>query len=102
MAGWACPTHATVSASQEQTLTVFTHAHVSMITYRVHVYRSRPTGASQLTTSPQQGCVALKGLHTGWLGVVTGIRLIQMIAAATAERHRGLIVLCNIGYHFNS
>jgi len=30
---------------------VFTHAHVSMITYRVDVYRSRPTGASLLTTS---------------------------------------------------
>jgi len=40
---------------------VFTHAHVSMITYRVDVYRSRPIGASLL-------CLALKGLHTraGW------------------------------------
>ena len=44
---------------------VFTHAHVSMITYRVHVYRSRPIGVSLLTTSPQQGCLALKGLHIG-------------------------------------
>jgi len=33
---------------------MFTHAHVSMITYRVDVYRSRPIGASLLTTSPQQ------------------------------------------------
>ena len=33
---------------------VFTHAHVSMITYCVDVYRSRPIGASLLTTSPQQ------------------------------------------------
>jgi len=40
---------------------VFTHAHVSMITYCVDVYRSRPIGASLL-------CQALKGLHTGWLG----------------------------------
>jgi len=50
---------------------VFTRAHVSMIIYRVDVYRSRPIGASLLTASPQQGCLALKGLHTGWLGVVT-------------------------------
>jgi len=63
-----------------------------MITYRVHVYRSRPIGASLLTTSPQQGCLALKGLHTGWLGVVTGIRIIHIITAATAERHRGFLV----------
>jgi len=33
------------------------HAHVSMITYRVDVYRGRPIGASLLTTSPQQGCM---------------------------------------------
>jgi len=52
---------------------------MSMITYCVDIYRSRPIGASLLTTSPQQGCLALKGLHTGWLGVVTG-------AAAIAER----------------
>jgi len=25
--------------------------------------------------------------HTGWLGVVAGIRFIHIIAAATAERH---------------
>jgi len=36
-----------------------------MITYRVDVYRSRPIGASLLTTSPQQGYPALNGLHTG-------------------------------------
>jgi len=47
---------------------VFTHAHVSIITYRVHVYQSRPIGAFLLTTSPQQGCLALKGLHTGLAG----------------------------------
>jgi len=46
---------------------VFTHAHVSMITYRADVYRSRPIGASLLSTSPQQECLALKGLHMGWL-----------------------------------
>ena len=47
---------------------------MSMITYRVDFYRSRPIGASLLTTSPQQGCLALKpSLHhttccqTGWL-----------------------------------
>ena len=45
------------------------HMHVSVITYRVDVYRSRPICASLLSTSPQQGCLALKGLHTGWLGV---------------------------------
>jgi len=33
---------------------VFKRAHVSMITYRVDVYRSRPIGASLL-------CLALKG-----------------------------------------
>jgi len=40
---------------------VFTHADMSMITYSVDVYRSRPIGASIL-------CLALKGLHTqaGW------------------------------------
>ena len=31
----------------------------------VDVYRSRPIGASLITTSPRQGCLALKGLHTG-------------------------------------
>jgi len=74
---------------------VFTHAYVSMITYHVpvHVYQSRPIDASLLTTSPQQGCLALKGLHTGWLGAVTGIRSVHIIAAATAERHRGFLVI---------
>jgi len=67
-----------------------------MITYRVDVYRSRPIGASLLTTSPQQGCLAPKCLHRGWLGVVTGIRLIHIIAAATAERHRGFLVSVNL------
>jgi len=42
---------------------VFTHAQVSMITYRVDVYRSRPIGASLY--SPQSLSLALKGLHTG-------------------------------------
>jgi len=59
---------ATVSTSQEQTLNgrgARAHAHVSMITYCEYVYRSRPIGASLFTTSPQQGCLAKKGLHTG-------------------------------------
>jgi len=56
---------------------MFTYAHAFIITYRVDVYRSRPIGASLLTTSPKQECLALNGLHTGWLGVVTGIRLIR-------------------------
>ena len=49
-------------------------------------------GASLLTTSPQQGCQALKSLYTGagWV-VVTGIRLIHIIAAA--ERHGGFLVV---------
>jgi len=64
-----------------------------MITYSVDVYHRRPIGASLLTTSPQQGCLALKGLRTGWLGVVTGIRLIHIIAAATAERHGDFLVI---------
>ena len=29
--------------------------------------------------------------HSGWLGVVTGIHLIHIIAAATAERHGGFL-----------
>jgi len=41
---------------------------VSMITYRVGVYQSRPIGASLHTTSPQQGCLALKGLLQGLAG----------------------------------
>jgi len=65
---------------------VFTHAHVYLITYCVDVYQSRPIGTSLLTTSPQHGFLAFKGLHMGWLRVVTGIRLIYIIAAATAER----------------
>jgi len=65
-----------------------------MITYRVDVYRSGPIGASLLTTSPQQGCLALNGLHTGWLGVVTGIRLIQISTG-------GFLVLY-IGLHLNN
>ena len=40
---------------------MFTHAHVSMITYRIDVYRSRPTGASLL-------CLALKGPAHGLAG----------------------------------
>ena len=69
VAGWAWSTHATVSASQEQTLSgrgarVYTCTSV-MITYLVDVCRSRPIGASLLITSPQQGCLAMKGLHTG-------------------------------------
>jgi len=36
--------------------------------------------------------------HMCWLGVVTGIRLIRIIAAATAERHGGFLVY--IGYNF--
>jgi len=67
VAGWAWSTHATVSASLLPAvgLCVFKHAHVFMTTYRVDVYRSRPIGASLITTSPQQECLALKGLHTG-------------------------------------
>jgi len=30
--------------------------------------------------------------HRGWLGVVTGIRLIHIIAAATAERYGSFLV----------
>jgi len=53
---------------------MFTHAHVSMVTYRVDVYWSRPTGASLL-------CLALKGLHTeaGWAAtrhVATGCTVV--------------------------
>jgi len=47
---------------------VFSHAHVSMIAYRVVVYRSRPIGASLLTTSPQQGCLAVKACMQGLAG----------------------------------
>jgi len=90
---------------------VFTYAHVSIITYRVDihyrvdVYRSRPIGASLLTTSPQQGCLALNGLHTGagwaccWLGVVTGISALS--AASTGGvlvflRRKNLQSLCAV------
>ena len=55
---------------------MFTHAHVSMITYRVDVYRSRPIGASLLTSAGMPGPEG--PAHRGWLGVVTGIRLIQI------------------------
>jgi len=34
---------------------VFTHAHMSMITYRVDVYRSRPIRASLLTSAGTPG-----------------------------------------------
>jgi len=46
------------ASSRRWAVEVFTHAHVSMITYRVDVYRSRPIGASLL-------CQAPKGLYTG-------------------------------------
>jgi len=54
VAGWAWSTHATalVSLLPAVEVRMFTHAHVSMVTYRVDVYRSRPIGASLLTTSP--------------------------------------------------
>jgi len=45
---------------------VFTQAHVSMITYRVDVYRSRPIGASLLTTSHRlQRCWSGRRASTG-------------------------------------
>jgi len=48
VADWVWSTHATVSVSllPAVEVRVFTLAHVSMITYRVDVYRSRPIGAS--------------------------------------------------------
>ena len=56
VAGWAWSTHATVSTSQEQTL--------SGRGARVYTCTCAH-GASILTTSPRQECLALKGLHTG-------------------------------------
>ena len=35
--------------------------------------------------------------YMSWLGVVTGIRLIHIIAAATFERHGSFLVQINIG-----
>ena len=92
VAGWTWSTHATVSGSQEHTLSgrgarLYTCTCVHDNIPCIYVCRSRPVGASLLTTSPQHGCLVLKGLHTGWLGVVMGIHLIHIIAAATAERH---------------
>jgi len=55
---------------------VFTHAHVSTITFRVDVYRSRPIGASVLTSAGMPGPEG--PAHSSWLGVVTGILLIQI------------------------
>jgi len=72
---------------------VYIHAHVSMITYRVDVYRSRPIGASLLTTSPQQGCLALKGLHTGWLGVVTGISSASTGGVLVSLKHCKIVTM---------
>jgi len=34
--------------------------------------------------------------HRGWLGILTGIRLIHVIATATAERHGGFLVNYNV------
>ena len=67
---------------------MFTHAHVSTITYRVDVYQSRTIGVSQ-------GCVSVKGLHTGagWGGDGYPLNTYCIIAAATAERHGGFLVL---------
>jgi len=61
---------------------VFTHAHVSMITYRVDVYRSRPTGTSLLS-------LPLKGLHTQagwawwWQHAATGCTVLVCIMCTT-------------------
>jgi len=75
---------ATVSASQEQTLSgsgasvyTCTCVHDNIPCTRLPKYR--PIGASLLTTSPQQGCLAL--VHRGWLGVVMGIRFIHYISS---------------------
>jgi len=67
VASWAWSTHATVSASLLPAVhvRVSTHAHVSVTTYRGDVYRSRPVGASLLTTSPQQGRIRLMSGRTG-------------------------------------
>jgi len=90
VAGWAWSTHATVSASQEHTLSgrgarVYTCTCVHD-NIRVDVYRSRPIGASLLSTSPEGPARRV------WLGIVTGIHLIHIIAAATAERRGGFLV----------
>ena len=74
---------------------MFTHAHVSVITYRVDVYRSRPIGASLLTSAGTPGPEG--PAHMGWLSVVTGVRLIHIVAAATSERHGGIVL--RIGYN---
>jgi len=76
VAGWAWSTHAMVSASLLPVVEVrmFTHAHVSMITYRVDIYRSRPIGASLLTTSTQQGCIRLTSGRTARLPALVKIK----------------------------
>jgi len=66
---------------------MFTRAHVSMITYRVDVYRSRPIHAFLLTSAGMPGPEGLA--HRGWLGMVTGIRLIQILTG-------GFLVVCNM------
>jgi len=65
---------------------VFTHAHVSMITHRVDVYLPTHHKPSAQMPGPEGPA------HKGWLGVVTGIRLLHIIAATTAERHGGFLV----------
>jgi len=57
---------------------VFTHARVDD---NVDVYRSGLIGASLLTTSPQQRCLVpwpWRACTYGWLGMVTGILLIEI------------------------
>ena len=75
---------------------MFTHAHVSTITYRVDVYRSRSIGTS-LSKDALPGSDG--PVHRGWLGVVTGIRLIHIIAAQQQQRRdkiRGLSSICHL------
>jgi len=51
-----------------------------MITYRVDVYLSRPICASLLTSAGMPGPEG--PAPRGWLGVVTGIHLIQISTGA--------------------
>jgi len=48
---------------------VFTHAHVSMITYRVHVYRSTPIGTS----------LSIHHKPSAWMHVATGCTVLVIM-----------------------
>ena len=105
VAGWAWSTHATVSASQEQTLSG-RGARVYTCTC-VHdniPYRRLPKWADRRIPTnhkPSAGMTGPEGpAHRGWLGVVTGIRKADLNWKLCGLWGRSSVILNSIQLNF--